>query len=124
MNQTSRIAPAPVRKSIFVNVSPERAFRVFTIGMGRWWRPDHHIASTPFAEIVVEPRAGGRWFERDKDGAECEWGKILAWEPPARVVFGWQLNQDWKYDPISSPSSRCASRRKARGRASSWSIAT
>lgn len=96
---TLQIKPAPIRKSIFVNASPQRAFHVFTIGMGRWWRPDHHIAKTPFAEIVVEPRAGGRWFERDKDGAECEWGKILAWEPPARVIFAWQLNQDWKYDP-------------------------
>lgn len=93
-----QIAPAPVRKTIRVSASPARAFDVFTAGMGRWWRPEHHIAPTPFAEIVVEPKAGGRWFERDKDGAECEWGKILVWEPPERVVFAWQLDASWKYD--------------------------
>ena len=93
-----QIAPAPVRKTIRVSASPARAFDVFTAGMGRWWRPEHHIAPAPFAEIVVEPKAGGRWFERDKDGAECEWGKILVWEPPGRVVFAWQLDSSWKYD--------------------------
>jgi hypothetical protein len=96
---TLQVKPAPVRKSIFVNATPERAFHVFTAGMATWWRPEHHIAPTPFVAIVVEPRAGGRWYERDKDGAECEWGKILVWEPPARVVLAWQLNAEWKYDP-------------------------
>jgi uncharacterized protein YndB with AHSA1/START domain len=93
------IKPAPVRKTVLVNATPDRAFRVFTAGMVRWWRPDHHIAPNPFAEIVVEPRNGGRWFERDKDGAECEWGKVLAWDPPARLVLAWQLNSSWQYDP-------------------------
>jgi uncharacterized protein YndB with AHSA1/START domain len=49
--------------------------------------------------IVVEPRPGGRWFERDAEGAECEWGKVLAWEPPTRVLLGWQLNSRFAYDP-------------------------
>jgi uncharacterized protein YndB with AHSA1/START domain len=93
-----QITPAPVRKTIRVAASPTRAFEIFTAGMGRWWRPEHHIAPTPFTEIIVEPRPGGRWYERDKDGAECEWGKVLAWDPPDRVIFAWQLNQDWKYD--------------------------
>jgi uncharacterized protein YndB with AHSA1/START domain len=99
MNQPLRtITPAPVRKSIHVDAPPERAFRVFTAGMGRWWKPEHHIAPTPFADIVIEPRAGGRWFERDKDGTECEWGKVIAWDPPRRVVLAWQLDANWQYD--------------------------
>ncbi len=95
----ARISPAPVRKSIRVKASPQHAFEVFTQQMGRWWLPDHHIAPRPFVDVVLEPNAGGRWFERDRAGAECEWGKVLAWEPPDRVLLAWQLNEEWKYDP-------------------------
>jgi uncharacterized protein YndB with AHSA1/START domain len=94
-----QIKPAPIHKSIHVAASQERAFRVFTAGMARWWRPEHHIAPTPFVDIVMEPRVGGRWYEKDKDGSECEWGKVLAWDPPRGLILAWQLNADWKYDP-------------------------
>lgn len=83
------ISPAPIRKSVVVHAPAARAFAFFTSGMDRWWRPEHHIATNPFAEIVMEPRAGGRWFERDRDGAECEWGKVLVWNPPEQVVLAW-----------------------------------
>jgi len=96
---TLQIKPAPVRKSIHVSAAPERAFKVFTGDMTRWWRPDHHIGSAPLKEVVLEPRVGGRWREVTTDGAGCEWGKVLVWEPPHRVVLAWQLNSEWKYDP-------------------------
>jgi uncharacterized protein YndB with AHSA1/START domain len=93
------ITPAPVRKSIRVNASPERAFDVFTAGMGRWWPATHHIGASPLKDAVIEPREGGRWFERCEDGSECDWGRVLAWEPPSRVVLAWQLNAQWQFDP-------------------------
>ena len=93
------IKPAPVRKSIAVKASRERAFEVFTAGMGRWWRKDHSILKSPQADVVLEKHAGGRWYERGEDGSECEWGRVLAWEPPDRILLAWQIDGDWKYDP-------------------------
>jgi uncharacterized protein YndB with AHSA1/START domain len=94
-----QITPAPVRKSIHVRAAPERAFKVFTGDMTRWWRPDHHIGDAPLKAVVLEHHVGGRWHEINTDGSECEWGKVLVWEPPHRVVLAWQLNGEWKYDP-------------------------
>jgi len=100
-----------VRKSITVDVPQERAFEVFTSGMSRWWPLDsHHIGETEPTEAVVEPRAGGRWFERAADGTECEWGRVIAWEPPERVVFAWQLGPEWKYDPDPAMSTEVEGR--------------
>jgi uncharacterized protein YndB with AHSA1/START domain len=95
---TQTITVAPVRKQVRVAAPPDRAFEVFTAGMGRWWPKSHSIGSSPQKEIIVEPRAGGRWAERGEDGSEAEWGKVLAWEPPSRVLLAWQLNQQWQYD--------------------------
>jgi uncharacterized protein YndB with AHSA1/START domain len=93
------IMPSPVRKSVRVAAPPDRAFEVFTAGIGRWWPKTHHIGASDLDTLVIEPRAGGRWYERGVDGVECEVGKVLVWEPPARLVLGWQLTPDWKYDP-------------------------
>ena len=93
------IVPEPVRKSVRVSAPPQRAFEVFTAGIGRWWPKSHHIGSAELDTQVIEPKVGGRWFERGVDGAECEIGKVLVWEPPSRLVLGWQLNADWKFDP-------------------------
>ena len=92
------IAPAPVRKTITVKALPPRAFAVFTAGMSRWWPATHSINASPMKEAIVEPRTGGRWYERGADGSECEWGKVLVWEPPHRLVLAWQIDGQWKFD--------------------------
>src|SRR4051812_44746439 len=96
---TPTITPAPVRKSIRVKASPEKAFEVFTAGMSRWWPGSHSINQSPLKSVTIEPRVGGRWFERGEDGSECEWGRVLAWEPPVQLVLAWQVDGQWRFDP-------------------------
>jgi len=89
-----------VWRSVTVAAPRERAFAVFTAGFSSWWPlASHHIGSADAAEIVIEPRAGGRWFERGVDGSECDWGRVLDWEPPSRVRLAWMLGPQWDYDP-------------------------
>ncbi len=88
-----------VTKSVTVNASAERAFTVFTEKFFTWWPKTHHIGKADLADAVIEPRVGGRWYERGTDGAECEWGTVLAYDPPNRVVLSWHLQGDWSYDP-------------------------
>ena len=95
---TATISPAPVRKSIMVKAAPERAFAVFTANMGRWWLRTHTINAAPMKDVVIEPRVDGRWYELGEDGSQCQWGKVLAWEPPHRVLLAWQIDGEWKYD--------------------------
>ncbi len=88
----------PIRKQLTVRASQARAFQVFTEGMSQWWNAEYHIGSEPFATVVVEPREGGRWYERGEGGGECDWGRVLVWDPPARVVLDWQINGSWQFD--------------------------
>jgi hypothetical protein len=88
-----------VRKSVTVETDQECAFTVFTQGFDSWWDRTHHIGQAELLEVMMEPHVGGRWFERGVDGSECDWGRVLVWEPHDRVVLAWQLDADWKYDP-------------------------
>jgi len=92
------ISPAPVRRTFTVNADPDRAFAVF-VAMGRWWQPSHSIAPSGQADVTIEPRAGGRWYETGKDGEICQWGEVLVYEPPHRLVMIWGLSTQWSYDP-------------------------
>jgi uncharacterized protein YndB with AHSA1/START domain len=94
-----RIQPAPVRKSIFVAAPPDHAFEVFTNGIGRWWPKSHKIGQVDLERPVLEPKSGGRWYELGVDGSQCEVGKVLLWEPPARLILIWQLTAEFKFDP-------------------------
>ncbi|WP_163991510.1 SRPBCC family protein [Pyxidicoccus caerfyrddinensis] len=88
----------PVRKHVVVEAPQERAFRVFTENIDRWWPREHHIGKTTMKTAVLEPKENGRWYEVCEDGSQCDWGKVLAWEPPRRVVLAWQLSAQWQYD--------------------------
>ena len=88
-----------VRRHVVVPAGQQRAFEVFTAEMTSWWPPEHHIGSAPIQEIVVEPRAGGRWYTRHEDGTETSTGYVAAWDPYDRLVLTWQIGADWKYDP-------------------------
>lgn len=95
---TIRIQPAPVRRSVTVKAAPDKAFAVFTAGIHRWWPKTHTIGKSPQADVKLEPKAGGRWYEIGADGSTCAWGRVLVWEPPTRLVLAWQINADWAYD--------------------------
>jgi len=97
MNLT--IQPAPVRKQIVVRAAPEKAFRIFTERFDSWWPKALHIGQADAARSVLEPRAGGRWYEVGVDGTECDWGEVLAFEPPGRLLLAWRINGRWTYDP-------------------------
>jgi uncharacterized protein YndB with AHSA1/START domain len=88
-----------VRREVTVPAPPERAFAVFTERFDSWWPRSHHIGEPEMAEAIIEPRAGGRWYERGVDGSACDWGEVLAYDPPHRVVLSWHLNGEWAYDP-------------------------
>jgi uncharacterized protein YndB with AHSA1/START domain len=88
-----------VKKTLHVKATPERAFDVFTRQMTAWWPlKTHKIGKADAKEAVVEPFVGGRWFERGVDGSECNWGRVLAWDPPKRLLLTWDITADWQYD--------------------------
>jgi uncharacterized protein YndB with AHSA1/START domain len=90
---------APIVRTVQVKAPPPRAFELFAKRMEDWWPKGRTIGKNPHVAIVVEPGAGGRWFERDADGQETHWGKVLVWEPPTRLLLAWQINSQWTHDP-------------------------
>jgi uncharacterized protein YndB with AHSA1/START domain len=95
----------PVRKTITVNASADRAFKVFTDGFDSWWPRSHHIGKGALEKAVIETRLGGRCYGREADGTECPWGTVLVWEPPHRFVIAWQITHEWGYQPDLAKSS-------------------
>jgi uncharacterized protein YndB with AHSA1/START domain len=96
---TEKASEAPVRKTITVKASVERAFRVFTEGIDTWWPRTHHIGKSPMTKGIIQGRAGGRCYNEQADGTECDWGQVLVWEPPHRLVIAWQITPAWGYEP-------------------------
>ncbi|HEY1716171.1 MAG TPA: SRPBCC family protein [Solirubrobacteraceae bacterium] len=89
---------APVRTSIEVEAPRQRAFEVFTQEMASWWPGDHHLLDGEIVEMIFEPRAGGRVYDRSADGRELTWARVVAYEPPGRVVFTWDINPAWEIE--------------------------
>ena len=96
---TTNVAAPVVRKSVVVHATLEQAFKVFTEGFDLWWPRGHHIGKGELEKAVVERRVGGRCYGREADGTECDWGHVLVWEPPNRLVLAWQINPQWQFEP-------------------------
>jgi uncharacterized protein YndB with AHSA1/START domain len=102
---TEQTIQAPVRKTITVKASPERAFRVFTEEFDSWWPRSHHIGKAPMRKAIVQGRVGGRCYTEQTDGTECDWGTVLVWDPPRKLVLAWQIDGQWQYEADLARSS-------------------
>jgi len=87
-----------VRQQIVVDAPIEHAFRVFTDRFGDFKPPEHNLLAVPIAKTVFEPRVGGHIYDRGVDGTECRWARVLAYEPPDRVVFSWDISPRWQLE--------------------------
>ena len=95
---TTQTAGTAAHASTIVKASIERSFSVFTEHIGTWWAADRHILEGELAEMVFEPRVGGHIYDRAVDGSECRWARVLAYDPPNRVVFSWDISTQWKVE--------------------------
>lgn len=112
----SDLAPLPpITGTVSLAVPMERAFVLFTAGIDTWWPHQFHIGQVEVAEVVLDPHVGGRWFERGVDGSEYDWGRVLVWEPPQRVVFTWQINGSFVFDPDPDKASEIDARFRTDG---------
>ena len=84
----------PLRLDFEVACPPEHAFEVWTARIATWWPADHTVSGDADLDVVLEPRVGGRIYERTRDGVEHDWGWVTAWEPPGRLVYHWHLRRD------------------------------
>jgi uncharacterized protein YndB with AHSA1/START domain len=100
MVEQSVIDPNSVKKVTVVEADQKIAWHVFTEKMGTWWPLAYYkIGQVNAVDAVIEPHVGGRWFELGEDSSICQWGTVLVWDPPSRLVLSWDINADWKYDP-------------------------
>ena len=89
---------AVVRRQIIVEAPVERAFAVFTERLGAFKPPEHNLLGVPIVETVFEPKVGGHIYDRGVDGSECRWARVLAFAPPDRVVFSWDIGPQWQIE--------------------------
>jgi uncharacterized protein YndB with AHSA1/START domain len=109
---------APIREAVTVTGSPERAFDLFTDGLGSWWPPEYTWSGSKLEQMQIVPRSGGRCFERGPHGFHCDWGRVRVCEPPVRLIFTWQINRDRTPEPDPDQASEVEVRfaRVAEGR--------
>jgi uncharacterized protein YndB with AHSA1/START domain len=93
-----------VRRQVVVAAPVAAAFSAFTERFGDFKPPEHNLLKAPIAETVFEPRVGGHIYDRAADGSECHWARVLAYEPPDRVVFSWDISPQWQLqdDPANA----------------------
>ena len=96
---------AVVRRQIVVDAPIARAFAMFTERFGDFKPPEHNLLGAEISETVFEPRVGGHIYDRAVDGSECHWARVLAFEPPDRVVFSWDISPYWQIESDLSHAS-------------------
>ena len=101
----TRAADVVVRRQIVVHAPIERAFAVFTERFGDFKPPEHNLLGSSIAETVFEPKVGGHIYDRAVDGSECHWARVLAYEPPDRVVFSWDISPYWQIETDETKTS-------------------
>ncbi|MBO2451905.1 SRPBCC family protein [Actinomadura barringtoniae] len=94
----TQAANAVVRRQIVIGAPAEQAFKTFTERFGDFKPPEHNLLGAPIAETVFEGRVGGHIYDRAEDGTECHWARVLAFEPPDRVVFSWDIGPQWQLE--------------------------
>jgi uncharacterized protein YndB with AHSA1/START domain len=95
---STQAAETSIRKSIVVDAPVERAFSLFTERFDSIKPREHNMLGVEIAETVFEPREGGHVYDRGADGSECRWARVLAYEPPNRVVFSWDISPQWQIE--------------------------
>jgi uncharacterized protein YndB with AHSA1/START domain len=102
---TDQTAATSVQASTVVEAPIGEAFSVFTEGIGTWWPPEYNLLEVDIAERIFEPRVGGQVYDRGVDGSECHWARVLAYEPPTRVVISWDFSPRWQVETDPAKSS-------------------
>jgi len=95
---STQAAETSVRTSIVVEAPMERAFTVFTEDFGGFKPPEHNMLEVEIAETVFETHVGGHIYDRGVDGSECRWARVLAYEPPNRILFSWDISPQWQIE--------------------------
>ena len=95
---TTRAADTTVRHSIVVEAPVERAFKVFTEDFGKFKPAEHNMLRVPIVETVFERKVGGHIYDRGADGSECRWARVLAYDPPNRVLLSWDISPQWQVE--------------------------
>jgi uncharacterized protein YndB with AHSA1/START domain len=93
-----QVEETALRTSLVVEAPIDLAFSVFTEGIDSWFPREYNLLDVDIAERVFEPRAGGQVYDRGTDGSECHWARVLAWEPPSRVVISWDIGAQWQIE--------------------------
>ena len=112
---TTQTEKSSIQTHVVVEAPIERAFRVFTEDFGSFKPPEHNLLDVEIAETVFEPREGGHLFDRGIDGSECRWARVLAYEPPDRVVFSWDISPQWQLETDLTKTSEVEVRFTAEG---------
>jgi uncharacterized protein YndB with AHSA1/START domain len=95
---TTQAADTTARAEVMVDAPQERAFAVFTDGIDTWWPREHTIGEAELREMVLEPKVGGRAYGIGVDGSESDWGRVLEFDRPNRIVVSWDITLQWKHE--------------------------